>query len=107
MKALGGLVEMLGQEGAQRFLTMALPQIRQYRQELLTCLRQQEWAAAAALAHRLKATAHLYSSPILQDCLDRIVAQDVLQLGQVTFQSRLETEFLCTETEITRFLDSK
>lgn len=98
---------MLGQEGAQRFLTMALPQIRQYRQELLTCLRQQEWAAAAALAHRLKATAHLYSSPILQDCLDRIVAQDVLQLGQVTFQSRLETEFLCTETEITRFLDSK
>ncbi len=107
MKALGGLVEMLGQDGAQRFLTMALPQIRQYRQELLTCLRQQEWAAAATLAHRLKATAHLYSSPILQDCLDRIITQDILQLAQATFQARLDTEFLCTETEIERFLINK
>ena len=61
MKALGGLVEMLGQDGAQRFLTMALPQIRQYRQELLTCLRQQEWGAAATLAHRLKAHKYLHN----------------------------------------------
>ncbi len=104
MKALNTLVEMLGYEGSQRFLTVALPQLQQYRQDLLGALQQHNWQLASNLAHRLKATAYLYSSPIFQDCLDRIIAQDIAQLRQTAFQARLETEFTYTENEITRFL---
>ncbi|EIJ35534.1 hypothetical protein [Thiothrix nivea] len=105
--ALHTLAESLGVVGARRFLVAAQPLIHQARHDLLACLREQDWKAAAAIAHRLKATAHLYGSPTLQDYITAILAKDSSQLQQQVFQNGLEAEFQHVENAIAIWLNNK
>lgn len=104
---LDTLIETLGTDGAQRFLAFALPQIRQTRHELLNCLREQDWEAAAAIVHRFRATAHLYSTTALQECLATILARETTSLLQPSFLSGLEEEFQRIENSINIHLGKK
>lgn len=103
---LNTLLGTLGEEGTQRFLSFALPQIRQSRQELLASLRQQDWETAATIAHRLKATAHLYSTNALQDSLKTIHNKELTTLLHPPFLPNLEAEFQYIEQIITNYLNN-
>jgi HPt (histidine-containing phosphotransfer) domain-containing protein len=100
------LIEILGEASAKRFLSVALPQIQEYRHTLLSSLQQQDWQTASDLAHRFKATAHLYSSEALQTYLERVLTQAVSTQDLPTFLPRMEQELLDIETSITAYLAS-
>ncbi len=102
--SLETLLEILGPENTQCFLTFAQPTIQQYQHELAASLQQQDWEAASALAHRFKATAHLYSTATLQHQLEGIIAKDIATLQHTDFLPQLMTEFQHIERDINIFL---
>lgn len=99
------LFEILGEAAAKRFLQVALPQIQAYRFSLLDSLQQHDWETAATLAHRFKATAHLYSTKNLQQALETLLARSVNPHNLNTFMSQLETELLYIEANMQTCLD--
>lgn len=104
---LNTLVQLLGFDGAQRFLVVAQPQIHQCKQDLLASLQQQDWDSAAAIAHRFKATAHLYSSATLLEQLEHIVAKRTTTLQHPHFSQLLVAEFRDIEAAIQTLMTNK
>lgn len=104
---LHALVQLLGLDGTQRFLVVAQSQIHQCKQDLLTSLQQQDWDSAATIAHRLKATAHLYSSATLLEQLEHIVDKRTTTLQHPHFSQVLITEFRDIEVSIQMFISNK
>ncbi|WML89484.1 hypothetical protein [Thiothrix lacustris] len=101
---LDSLLDILGTEGTQCFLTFAQPNIQQYHHDITESLKQKNWDAAAAMAHRFKATAHLYSTATLQNLLDNIIAKQIAILQHPEFCQQLLLEFQYIETNIDSFL---
>ncbi|UJS24539.1 hypothetical protein [Thiothrix winogradskyi] len=98
------LIEMLGKEAAHRFLTLALPELQRSQQMLMTNLQQQDWQAAAALAHKLIATAHLYDVAPLQDTLIHIKERNLAALQHPSFIPSLAQTFQQVQDNILLFI---
>ncbi len=98
------LIDMLGKEAAHRFLTLALPELQRSHQILLTNLQQQDWQAAAALAHKLIATAQLYAPPPLQNALIHIKERNLAVLQHPSFIPSLSQTFQQVEDNILLFI---
>jgi hypothetical protein len=98
------LINMLGKEAAQRFLKLAQPELQQSQQVLLDSLQQQDWQMAAALAHKLSATAYLYDSATLQDALTDINAQNLAALQHPAFIPTLTHAFQHIQANIQLFI---
>ena len=88
----------------ETLLEILEPTIQQYQHELAASLQQQDWETASALAHRFKATAHLYSTATLQHQLEGIIAKDIATLQHTDFLPQLMTEFQHIERDINIFL---
>jgi len=101
------LINILGKEATQRFLILAQQELQQAQQALLNHLKQRDWQAAAALAHKLTATAHLYDSPSLQAALTDINAQNLATLQHPAFIPALMQTFQQIQVNIRRFISDK
>lgn len=98
------LPKILGKEATQRLLKVAQPELQQYQQGLFNSLQQQDWQTAAALAHKLSATAHLYDSASLQAALDDINAQNLAVLQHPAFIPTLMQTFQQIQDNIQCFI---
>lgn len=98
------LINMLGKEATHRFLTLALPELQRSQQILRTNLQQQDWQAAAALAHKLIATAQLYDSPPLQNALTHIKERNLAALQHPSFIPSLTQTFQQVQDNILLFI---
>lgn len=97
------LITLLGQEGAQSLLKLAQPELQQTQQALLDSLQQHDWQAAAALAHKLVATAYLYDCSDLQTLVEEIRRQNLTTLQHPTFIPKLMRVFQQIHDNIRRF----
>lgn len=98
------LIDIVGKEAAQRLLSMTQPQLQQSQQALLHSLQQQDWQTAAALAHKLCATAHLYDSLHLQAALTNINERNLAALQHPTFIPSLTDTFEQIQANIQLFI---
>ncbi|MBJ6611716.1 MAG: hypothetical protein JG718_15260 [Candidatus Thiothrix moscowensis] len=98
------LLETIGEEGARRFLTFALPHFEERSAELLAHLRSGNWQAAATCAHRLKGTIHLYASADLLDDLYKIKADGNDAVQNDVFLLEIEQKLINSHREIKAFL---
>lgn len=101
------LIKMLGKEAAQRFLKLAQLELQKSQRALLNHLQQQDWQAAAALAHKLSATAQLYESAPLQDALANINAQNLAVLQDPAFIPTLTQTFQQIQLNIQVFISDR
>ncbi len=98
------LVGMVGKAATQRFLTLAQSELQRSQQALLHHLQQQDWQAAAALAHKLSATVPLYDEATLQDAIATIRANNITALQHPSFIPALTAAFQSIHANIQRFL---
>ncbi|UOG92236.1 MAG: hypothetical protein L3K52_00535 [Candidatus Thiothrix sulfatifontis] len=101
------LTNILGKEATQRFLNLAVSELQCSQQALLNSLQQQDYQAAALLAHKLSATAHLYDSAALEHALATINAQDSVALQHPAFIATLRQTFQQIQANIQQFVADK
>ncbi|OQX05137.1 MAG: hypothetical protein BWK73_34415 [Thiothrix lacustris] len=99
----GQLIAILGKEATRRFLKVAQPELQYAQQMLLANLQQQNYPAAALIAHKLSATAHLYDFAALQDALATIKAQDAAALQHPAFIPTFMHTFQQIQANIQQF----
>jgi len=107
MKGLEILVNKIGQKSAQRFLTLAQPQLEQDHQQLLQHLQDKEWQKAADKAHYLKATANLYASETLLKYYALIMQEKAALQQNTLFIDALNQELKRVEKNIQLFLEEE
>lgn len=90
-----GLQELemtLGQQEMKYFLEQSIPCFRDNLAILLKALDSQKWQELEVMAHKMQATALIFSTPDFNAGLDSILQKDRALVETAVFRSMLETE---------------
>ena len=91
--ALDTLIADLGEEEAVDFVRFALPRLNERRELLHTLLLQEDWTAAALLAHKTLSSVRVYDDGSLEAALLTVERQAVAEISQAAFQQDLQDTF--------------
>ena len=91
--ALDTLIADLGEEEAVDFVRFALPRLNERRELLRTLLLQEDWKAAASLAHKTLSSVRVYDDGSLEAALLTVERQAVAEISQAAFQQDLQDTF--------------
>lgn len=105
-KGLIALIDKIGEDSAREFLLLSDKILKQEHQDLLHCLHDAHWENAAKIAHRLKATAHLYASVTLLSYYEKILCWKTLIIKDKNdFIEVLTEELQQVERNIKNFIE--
>lgn len=91
--ALDTLIADLGGEEAFDFVRFALPRLNERCELLHTLLLQEDWTAAASLAHKTLSSVRVYDDGSLEAALLTVERQAVAEISQAAFQQDLQDTF--------------
>ncbi|CAA6827663.1 MAG: Unknown protein [uncultured Thiotrichaceae bacterium] len=106
MSAIEELEQSLGTDGLSRFLESSIPLFRNNLAELLKALEQQQWEEAADIAHKMQASALIFSTRGFNDSLDNIRKQDKTLIETSAFkmyliqQTKYSLQQICAKYQI-------
>jgi len=102
-QVLDTLIADLGEEAVE-FVRFAVPRLNERRELLCTLLLQEDWDAAALLAHKMLSSVRIYDDGTLEAALLSVERKAVTDISSAAFQQDLQNTFEQILSEIEAWL---